>query len=106
MMRSGQLKSSTAHPLVKNIGWQTSRLFSPFSFEYFFNCSGRTYADRRNDGEHLEAACCGSQSDDEVFQPLRGIFREKNLPGRGGPVHRGRRNRRGAPSVRLRRITS
>ena len=29
MMRSGQLKSSTAQPLVKNMGWQTSRLFRP-----------------------------------------------------------------------------
>src|SRR6266480_5173687 len=39
MMRSGQLKSSTAHPAVKNIGCETITAFSPASWIFFSSAS-------------------------------------------------------------------
>ncbi len=49
-----------------------------FRMEHSFNLGRRTHPHRRDDRQHLEAACSARDAEYEFLQPFRGIFGEKN----------------------------
>ncbi len=84
MIRSGQLKSSTAQPSVKNIGCDTIVACNPASLMALFQLARRAHRNRSHDRQNRRLGRQPRNPQGNVGQALRFVFGQENHVGSAG----------------------